>query len=84
MKETSPGIIGLYDADGERAGSWCPETGRAQLGMAFYVQERTCRNIDDGSGFECNACGYRIDYCTNVQEVECCPSCGAKVAGTED
>ena len=32
--------VPLYDKDEGLVGMWCPETGRAMLGDAFYVVER--------------------------------------------
>lgn len=82
----------LYDAGGTLVGQWCPETGRAQIGMTILAPERTCGFVlDEGEHeFKCDACGCfvtqhypsREEYCVTQLTAECfvyCPFCGAKV-----
>ena len=75
-------VIKLYDENGDRVGTYCVETGRAQIGCNFFVVERACHNLggEEGTNFElydfgCSACGFCGDIC----EPNYCPYCGAKV-----
>ena len=61
-------LIGLYNSDGVRVGSYCERTGRAQLGMSFLAVEHACKNIGDDPkvSFVCSECeahvySYHID-----------------------
>lgn len=82
-------ITKLYDSNGSLLGMWNRETGRVQLGMDFYVPERTCF---DASGtdesFMCSLCGTAVESeCSDSQiyvgnctdDFSYCPACWAKV-----
>ncbi len=88
-------IIHLYDRlDGGLVGQWCPKTGRAQLGMDFYLIERP--NYSAAAWFEareglkpCPFCGHAAEAvedggmhmieCSNGDKWRYCPNCGSKV-----
>lgn len=55
-------LIGLYNSDGVRVGSYCERTGRAQLGMSFLAVEHTCKNIGDDPKvwFVCSECEAHV------------------------
>lgn len=82
-------ITNLYDGDGVLQGMWCKETGRAQLGMDFYVPERTCRPVcpqrvgQDGVLYKmfhrCSLCGHDLPYEAEKGHCGFCPNCGARV-----
>ena len=81
-------LIKLYDENGNRVGTYCVETGRAQIGMNFFVIERACHidtsTYEQGGIVKCDACGKRIPTKhRNTHTVEAkyphCPWCGAKV-----
>ena len=68
-------LIKLYDENGERVGTYCIETGRAQIGTNFFVVERACRidrRVPDAPF--CYECAYDWDDDWNY-----CPNCGARV-----
>ena len=61
-------LIGLYNSDGVRVGSYCERTGRAQLGMSFLAVEHACKNISDdpNDSFVCSECEAHVyDYHVN-------------------
>ena len=74
-------MIGLYNSDGIRVGTYCETTGRAQIGAAFYVPERTCRMVKpEWAGPKsrtkvCSECG--VQFQTWLEKY--CSHCGAKV-----
>lgn len=76
------GLFSLYDQTGDFVGRVNTDMGRALIGYAFYVKERTCHNFGGEEGtvgedydFACSACVW----CGDVTEPNYCPNCGAKV-----
>ena len=68
-------LVKLYDEDGNRVGTYCIETGRAQIGMNFFVVERTCHLVMSEYGlWTCDKCGLPVEFDSIY-----CPECGAKV-----
>lgn len=77
-------LVNLRDDDGELVGKLNPETGRAQIGYAFYAAERTCEMVYDAewSGDElyptdcyaCSVCGFK----EMNGKPRFCPGCGAR------
>ena len=70
-------LVKLYDENGERVGTYCVETGRAQIGCNFFVVERATPS----DKLLCQHCGYSIVY-KNDDDVftwDYCPYCGARV-----
>lgn len=75
-------MVGLYNSDGIRVGTYCESTGRAQLGHMFYVPERTCEiefDFPQEVGFKqidchCSECWHGMSVHDHY-----CAECGAKV-----
>ncbi len=82
-------ITNLYDKDGNLQGMWCKETGRAQLGMNFYVPEVVCHPVhpkrlgQDGRMHmlfhRCSLCGHDLPYEAEKGYCGYCSNCGARV-----
>lgn len=79
------GTYTLYDAEGDCVGRVCTEVGRAMIGDAFYVKERTCHSVfPNKEWFQCSECGafvaeYGVTNATSPIPITFCPNCGAKV-----
>lgn len=61
-------LIYLYAPVGERIGTYCPDTGRAQIGDKFLAVERVCRNVCESKyndEFICSECGLWLDLYGN-------------------
>lgn len=79
-------LVNLRDDDGELIGMLNPETGRVQIGDAFYAEERACRmdyglmrNGDtDYHSKRCSSCGKKFDW-REVLHSRFCQNCGARV-----
>lgn len=69
----------LYDADGCLVGKANPGK-KVMLADAFYVPERTCRNLNPPScrDFECSECGESSEFTPGFMP-NYCPNCGARV-----
>lgn len=74
-------LIYLYAPVGERIGTYCPDTGRAQIGDVLLAPERTCRMVKpEWAGPKsrtkaCSECGMQFE--TWLENY--CSYCGAKV-----
>lgn len=74
-------LVKLYDENGERVGTYCIETGRAQIGHNFFVIERACKPEyrDCGDGFDsyyCPNCGEFMGI--YPEQDNYCYNCGIK------
>ena len=78
-------LVKLYDENGERVGTYCIETGRAQIGDKFFAVERTCKNASiDNDDFVCSKCNsempFAFVYQNNIEvKIKFCPICGARI-----
>ena len=84
-------LIKLYDENGERVGTYCIETGRAQIGNSFFVTERACHLIRNEWGtpltdqyftYDCSECGYtvkKISKFATYTPPNYCGHCGCKI-----
>lgn len=74
------GFFSIYDNRGDLVGQVSTETGRALIGGAFYVKERTYHpervSTAYHSSIECSECKYPLDEVTIY-----CPHCGARLEG---
>lgn len=86
-------LFDLYDADGCLVGKANPGK-KVMLADAFYVPERTCRNVFPQDGilpnypetmFQCSECGCMVTDCESYAIIiengdwHYCPNCGARV-----
>lgn len=75
-------LVKLYDENGERVGTYCIETGRAQIGYNFFVIERACkpecRDSSDGfHSYYCSNCGEFMGIYPKQDNY--CYNCGVKL-----
>lgn len=72
-------LIYLYAPVGERIGTFCPQTGRAQIGNVLLAPERICHAVEGRVFPKCSECGETMGYAFRY-----CSGCGAKVLGGDE